>query len=108
MDDATRQTILESALGLLGLPTIERQQGGVEVVATVLADREPDEAMRVSIGRVLAERARADLPANASGVVDARVDSSDESDCEDLEGRTGNAFVRGERCYRLILMAVST
>jgi hypothetical protein len=108
VDEATEQTIRESALRLLGLPEVGRAPGGIEVVATVLETREPDGGMKVSIGRVLAERARSAMTEKAgdrtpSGVISAEVDSSDHADCEDTQGRQGNAFIRGDRCYRIVL-----
>lgn len=108
VDGATRQAIKDSALGLLGLPVVERGPDSIEVVATFLATREPDEGMQVSIGRVLAERARKVMAEKAesrtpAGIISAEVDSSDHAYCEDLQGRVGNSFVRGERCYRIVL-----
>jgi hypothetical protein len=108
MDEETRQTIAESALGLLGLPSDEPRPGSIEVVASLLATREPDDGMKVSIGRVLAERARAAIAEQAKGQTpvsfsDATVDWSDDANCKDLQGQVGNAFVRGERCYRMVL-----
>jgi hypothetical protein len=117
VDEATRHAIRESALRLLGLPEVERQDStepvsrspdSIEVVATLLATRELDEAMQATVGRVLAERARQVMSEKAGGrnptaVISAEVDSSDDAECPDLQGDVGNASVRGERCYRIVL-----
>jgi hypothetical protein len=107
MDEATKQTVKDTALALLGLPAVQGAPGSIEVVATYLATREPEEGMRESIGRVLADRARLAIDektdGGATGIASARVDFSDDADCEDHSGVVGNAFIRGERCYRLVL-----
>ena len=113
MDEAARQVIQDSALELLGLPKVKHAPPySIEAVATFLTTREPDEGMQVSIGRVLAERAREAIGEHAegrtpAGIISAEVDSADDADCKDLEGRVGNAFVRGERCYRLVLQVAT-
>jgi hypothetical protein len=100
--------IRDSALSLIGLPSgIGRTK--VAISTCVLSTRDPDEGMRVNIGRVLGERAMTAMSDSLGnripvGVVDARVRSSDEASCKDLtEGRVRSAFIEGERCYRLYL-----
>lgn len=110
MDAATEQAIKDSALGLLGLPVVEHAPApkSLKVVANCLATREPDEAMQVSIGRVLAERARKVMIEDVgdrtpASILHAKVEGSDQATCEDLQGESASAFERGERCYRLVL-----
>jgi hypothetical protein len=102
-----RDDVKDAALRLLDLPVLGPQASTVEVVSTVLGPYEPDEAMRVSLGRVLAERARErwgdETPV---GLADAQVDYSDEAACEDLQGRQVSSFQVDERCYRLVLLVV--
>jgi hypothetical protein len=114
VDAVTEQTIKDSALGLLGLPVVEHAPASIEVVASFLTTREPDAGMQVSIGRVLAERAREVIAEKAEGlewtpeaIISAEVDSSDDADCKDVNNNVGNAFTRGERCYRLVLQVAT-
>ena len=57
----------------------------------------------MSLGRVLAERAREQLGDRAvRGIAEVSLDHSDETECLDLDGRQVSTFERpDERCYRL-------
>jgi hypothetical protein len=102
-----REDVKNAALSLLELPVIGAQADVVEVVATVLGPYEPEEAMRVSLGHVLAERAREGMGSRTPvGLAGVDVDYSDEADCEDLQGRQVSSFGADERCYRLRLLVV--
>src|SRR5688572_19880770 len=95
------------ALDRLGLAEVRAEQG-IEVVGTVRGPRELDDAARTALGETLASRIRNAIEARSINLADARIasaeiDSSDEADCEDLQGRMGNAFVMGDRCYRLVV-----
>jgi len=104
--DDVLDTILDTALRLLNWPVIGPQLDTVEVVATVLRTSDPDEPMRVGIGRVLAERARAKVEGTPAGIAEARVEVRDEGECEDLDGRRVRSFGSDQRCYRLTLHVV--
>jgi hypothetical protein len=111
MDSAAERAIRDSALSLIGLPN-RTAADGVAVSVCVLADREPDEAMQVTIGRTLAERANAAMAEKLAGRVptgisDARIAGSDEASCEVRPGEIRSAFIEGGRCYRLDLRVVA-
>jgi hypothetical protein len=107
MNAADNIAIRDSALSSIGLPPgIGRTK--VAISTCVLSARDPDEGMRVNIGRMLAERAITAMSERFGdripmGVVDARVRSSDEASCEDFTGAIRSAFIDGDRCYRLYL-----
>ena len=97
----------DAALGLLELPMVEHHADAEEVVTTVLGPYHPDEVMPVSLGRILAEKARARMRDRTPvGLVDARVDHGDDANCEDAQGRQVSGFQAGRRCYRLVLRVV--
>lgn len=105
--EAVKDDVKNAALHLLNLPVMGAQAGAMEIVTTLLGPHEPGEATRVSIGRVLAERARERMGNRTPvGLVDVDVDYSDEADCEDLQGRQVSGFAADERCYRLRLLVV--
>ena len=105
MDEATKQAIRESALKRLGLPDADRVPDAIEVAANYLP---PKEMEPTSIGHVLAERARKVLAEKAErrapvGILNANVDSTDDANCDDIDGMVRTA-ADGERCYRLFLL----
>ena len=104
MDEETQRAILDSALHLLNLPVLGPQAKTEKVVSTYLAPVEPKEELRVTIGRVLASRARVKMPAAAVGIAEMNVDSSDEATCLDANEQNVSTFERPDHdCYRLVL-----
>jgi hypothetical protein len=78
-----------------------------KVVSTYLAPVEPEEAIRVNIGRVLAFRAREKMPGAAVGIAAMDVDASDEAMCLDVNDQTVSTLERPDHeCYRLVLELV--
>lgn len=85
----------------------------LEVVVTVLGPRAVplEEPMRESLAEVLAHRTMPRVQERAGGkevaIVSSKCDWSDDADCETAQGETVNAFVAGERCWRIVFqMAV--
>jgi hypothetical protein len=112
MNAADNLAIRESALSAIGLPSTAAASG-ISVSACVMASRRPDRAARVKIGRKLAEQARTLMSEKLAGreptgIVHARVESSDEASCEDPPAcGVRSAFIEGARCYRLRVRVVS-
>jgi hypothetical protein len=111
MDKTAELVIRDSALSVIGLPTTDATSG-VAISACVLAPRDPDEGMQVSIGRMLGERARSAMSETLAGrtptgISGARLAGSDEASCEDPPGGgVRSAFIEGKRCFRLDLRIV--
>jgi len=105
----------EATLRRLALPIDYVGKGTLEtfeVIATVLGplDEEElgEETMRESLADRRAHRARIDIDTKAAGrnvigIADSDCDYSDEADCEGDQGGHVNAFVSGQRCYRIVL-----
>lgn len=80
----------------------------LEVVVTVLGPREVplEEAMRESLAEVLAHHTVQKVKEKTGGrevaIVSSKCDWSDDADCETAQGGTVNAFMAGERCYRIV------
>jgi len=107
VEEETKRSILDSALHLLNLPVLGPRPHTENVVSTFLAPVEPDEAMRVNIGRVLAFRAREKMPLGAVGIAEMNVDFSDEAICLDADEQSVSTFERPDHeCYRLVLKLV--
>jgi hypothetical protein len=107
VEEDTKRTILDSALHLLDLPVLGPGPKTDQVVSTYLAPVDPQEAIRVNIGRVLAFRAREKMPGGAVGIAEVNVDSSDEAICLDANERSVSTFERPDHeCYRLVLELV--
>jgi len=105
--EETSRSILDSVLHLLNLPVVGPRPYTENVVSTVLAPVEPEEAMRANIGRVLALRAREKMPLGALGIAEINVDSSDEAICLDADEQSVSTFERPDHeCYRLVLKLV--
>jgi hypothetical protein len=104
--------IRESALSAIGLPSTAASSG-TSISACVLATRRPDRAARVDIGRRLAEKMRTAMSEKLAGrlptgIIEARIGSSDEASCEDQPGGgVRSAFIEGTRCYRLDIRVVT-
>lgn len=103
MDDALKTAALER----LGITEVSGEHGP-ELVATVMAPVNLDDATREVVADALAQRLeeaaqRRSLTARGARVTFAELDSSDHADCEDLEGRMVNAFMSKQRCYRLVV-----
>src|SRR4051812_7456883 len=80
---------------------------GRELVATVMAPRTLEDDLQERVARTLADRLeeaaeRRGLTVRGADVTGVTLDTSDQADCEDLEGRTVNAFTSGQLCYRLV------
>ena len=97
----------------VGKETLETFQ----VVATALGPRDEEELgqepMRESLAKRLAHRARIEIDARAAGrnvvgIADSECDDSDEADCQDDRGDHVNAFISGQRCYRIVLQVART
>ena len=107
MEEEAKRTILDSALHPLNLPVLGPRPNTEQVVSTYLAPVEPQEAMQMNIGRVLAFRAREKLPGAAVGIAEMKVDSSDEAICLDANEESASTFERPDHeCYRLVLELV--
>ncbi len=111
VEAATREGIRTTALKVLDLPAVADAHT-FEIHVTCLAERAPDAATLEGIGRVLGVRAREAMVEQAggrtlTGVTVDTVDWSDHADCEDLHGKIGSAFDRGERCYRMVLLVAA-
>jgi hypothetical protein len=114
------EKLREATLRHLALPVEYVGKGTLEtfeVVATVLGPRDEEELgeepMRESLANHLAHRARIDIDAKAAGrnvvgIADSECDYSDEADCEGDQGHHVNAFVSGQRCYRIVLQIART
>jgi hypothetical protein len=104
--------IRESALSAIGLPSTAALSG-ISISACVMATRRPGPAARVDIGRRLAEKTRTAASEKLdgrlpTGIIEARVESSDEASCEDQPGgRVLSAFIDGTRCYRIEIRVVT-
>jgi hypothetical protein len=107
MDEETKRTILDSALHLLNLPVLGARPDTERVVSTYLAPVEPQEAVRLNIGRVLAFRAREKMPGAVVGIAEMNVDSSDEAICLDANEQSVSTLEHPDHdCYRLVLELV--
>jgi hypothetical protein len=105
--EETKRTILDSALHLLNLPVLGPRPNTEKVVSTYLAPVEPEEAIRVDIGHVLAFRAREKMPGAAVGIAEMDVGASDEAICLDANEQSVSTFERPDHeCYRLVLELV--
>jgi hypothetical protein len=105
------EKLRDATLRRLSLQPIETVGYTFEVVATILGPRdEPlEEPMRESLASHLAARIeRAIREKNPEGhtpvgIASSKVDHSDEADCERAQGEKVNAFMAGERCYRIVV-----
>jgi hypothetical protein len=76
------------------------------------APHDLDDAGKPAVAKALAERLQRaaqqrSLSTPGARLAFAQVDSSDEADCEDLQGQLVNAFITGQRCYRLTVRLAS-
>lgn len=112
MNPADNLAIRESALSAIGLPSTAAPSG-ISISACVMATRRPDPSARVDIGRRLAEKTRTTMGEKLggrlpTGIIEARVGSSDEASCEDQPGgQVRSAFIDGTRCYRLEIRVIT-
>ena len=111
MSAAHNLEIRESALSSIGLPSIAATSG-IPISVCVMATRRPDRAERVDIGRRLAEKMGTAMSAKLAGrlptgIIEARIEGSDEASCEDGPGGgVRSAFIEETRCYRLDIRVV--
>jgi hypothetical protein len=111
LEEEELEKLREATLRHLALGPVEFLEETIEfeVVATLLGPREEplEEPMRESLASNLAGRATRVISKKAAGrpvvIVRSKCDYSDHADCEDAAGRQVNAFVAGERCYRIVL-----
>ena len=109
------ERLREATLRHMELPVEQSRSGAsetFEVVATALGPRDEEELgeepTRESLANHLAQRARIEIETKAAGrdvvgITESKCDYSDEADCESDRGRHVNAFVSGQRCYRIVL-----
>jgi hypothetical protein len=102
-------------LSQLSLQRIESGEWSFEVVATVLGPRdEPlEEPAWRSLAAILAGRVNRAIEEKTPedrrpiGIASSKVDYSDHANCEHPNGEQVNAFLAGERCYRIVLQVVT-